>query len=122
MSGTTKRRVYIAGPMTGIANFNIEAFNDAEKMLKGSGYDVINPAGLFGRLARAISSKEEVINQFYQLPIGSHAKAMIDMELALLRTCDAIYLLRGWRNSRGAKRELKEAIDNGLDILEERKS
>ena len=43
----------------------------------------------------------------------------MDADLAAVRSCDAIYLLRGWENSRGAKKELAEAIAHGLTILQE---
>ena len=46
---------------------------------------------------------------------------MIEIELALLRSCDEIYLLNGWEESRGARRELKEALDHGLVIKQEEK-
>lgn len=117
MSGTTKERVYIAGPMTGIANYNIAAFNEAEEKLLEEGYDVINPARLFKPLAKVIASEADVLEHFHEYPRGKYAVAMIEMELALLRTCDAIKLLDGWKESQGAQRELAEAIENGLRVM-----
>ena len=46
--------------------------------------------------------------------------AVIEAELAALAKCDAIYLLQGWEDSRGAKRELWLALDKGLDVITER--
>lgn len=117
MSGTTKNRVYIAGPMTGMPNYNIAAFNEAEEKLLEEGYDVINPARLFKTLAKAIASEADVLEHFNEYPRGKYAVAMVEMELALLRTCDAIKLLEGWKESFGAQRELMEAIENGLRVM-----
>lgn len=37
-------KVYIAGPMTGLPEFNFPLFFEAEELLKGHGFEVINPA------------------------------------------------------------------------------
>ena len=47
------------------------------------------------------------------------ARAVMDADLAAVRSCDAIYLLRGWENSRGAKKELAEALAHGLQVMQE---
>jgi hypothetical protein len=47
------------------------------------------------------------------------AEQIMQADLAAVRSCDAIYLLRGWETSRGAKRELAEAIAHGLTIMQE---
>jgi hypothetical protein len=47
------------------------------------------------------------------------ARSILAADLAAVRSCDAIYLLRGWENSRGAKKELSEALANGLQVMQE---
>lgn len=47
------------------------------------------------------------------------AQSVMDADLAAVRSCDAIYLLRGWESSRGAKKELAEAIKCGLLVKQE---
>jgi hypothetical protein len=37
----------------------------------------------------------------------------------MLECCDAIYMLDGWENSKGANIEYQYAKDNGLDICYE---
>jgi hypothetical protein len=45
------------------------------------------------------------------------ARAVMDADLAAVRSCDAIYLLKGWESSRGAKKELAEALSHGLQVM-----
>lgn len=40
-------------------------------------------------------------------------------DLEMLRRCDAVFMLRGWRDSRGATAEHEEAVARGLEILYE---
>ena len=40
----------------------------------------------------------------------------IERDLEILSRCDIIYMLRGFRQSRGAKRELAKAKELGLEI------
>jgi hypothetical protein len=47
------------------------------------------------------------------------ARAVMDADLAAVRSCDAIYLVRGWETSRGAKKELSEALAHGLQVMQE---
>ena len=124
-------RIYCSGPMTNKPNLNRPAFDAAERRLTAQGHFVINPhhiSALFG-------SAEELAESFaihYDLPgarAGLHfpdlihgqdlAHAVMDADLAAIRSCDAIYLLRGWESSRGAKKELAEALAHGLQVMQE---
>ena len=42
---------------------------------------------------------------------------MIERDLEILSRCDAIFLLKGWRQSRGSKREYARAKELGLEII-----
>ena len=37
-------RLYLAGPMSGIKDFNFPAFNEAAEHLRKLGYEVFNPS------------------------------------------------------------------------------
>jgi hypothetical protein len=116
--------------MTGIPDHNRPAFDAAAKRLREQGHFVINPHDLtpiFGT-AEEIS---EAFAEAYANPLsnvksyGEHcsrmtlAASVMSADLAAVRSCDAIYLLRGWETSRGAKRELAEAIAHGLTVMQE---
>ena len=102
MTAKAKRRIYIAGPMTGLPGLNYAAFDAAAARLRKT-FDVCNPADTGRR---------------YGNP-GTEALAygrMIREEVLALRSCNAIYLLPGWERSEGARRELRIALEHGLDI------
>lgn len=87
--------IYIAGPMSGLENFNRNNFNMVAAMLKSIGHTVLNPA---------------------LLPDGLTYEHYMDIGLAMLRGADTIYLLEGWEHSEGAKREFNLAVRLRLDI------
>ena len=120
----TKMRLYLSGPMTGLPDHNRAAFDAAATRLRAQGHFVINPA----ELSALFGSEEEIGDAFkeaYADPLSSavsyegHCKRMtlassiMSADLAAVRSCDAIYLLRGWENSRGAKKELAD-LDVGI--------
>lgn len=133
-------RIYISGKMTGCPDLNRPAFDAAEKRLSEQGHFVINPhriSELFGTISKLFGTSEEIAESFaeyYRMldldanffnhtpatQILEHTRiacAVMDADLAAVRCCDAIYLLRGWESSRGAKKELAEAIACGLTIM-----
>lgn len=122
-------RIYISGKMTGLPDLNRPAFNAAEKRLTAQGHFVINPhriSELFGtaeelaesfKIFYAIEGKDSYVLKEELDRRASIARAVMDADLAAVRSCDAIYLLRGWENSRGAKRELAEAIACKLQVM-----
>lgn len=90
------RQIYLSGPMSGIEDNNRPAFFAAEGILQTFQWVVLNPArwsdeGPYATLLRR------------------------DLE-AVLRV-DAIAVLPGWENSRGATLEVAVAVTIGLPIL-----
>lgn len=122
-------RIYLSGPMTSLPDSNIHAFNAVAERLWAEGHFVINPANLsaiFGtgeeleRSFRAMYNlprKDGALQMEYIPHESALARAIMDADLAAVRSCDAIYLLRGWENSRGAKKELAEAIACRLQVM-----
>lgn len=90
-------RLYIAGPMTGLPDFNYPAFFEAEKRLQAVGYEVENPA------------RNE--------PEGTASwLAFMRLSLRQISTVDGIALLPGWIGSKGARIEHKLAVGLGLEV------
>lgn len=105
----TGKRIYIAGPMTGVARFNRPRFQQSARILRAQGWTVESPV----EIAAAFGSDNTIVTTPGMLD------AVIEAELAALAKCDAIYLLAGWEDSRGAKRELWLALDKGLEVIVE---
>ena len=83
-------RIYVAGPMTGLPKYNLPAFAAATLELRALGYDAVNP----GRRGAD--------------PAKTWADYMRD-GLRDVLACDAVALLDGWENSRGARLEVNVA-------------
>lgn len=89
-------KIYIAGKITGNENYK-DHFKQAELKLKSEGHQVINPTWK---------------------PLGLTYKQYIDMGLMELSQCDGIYLLDGWKESKGARLEKQYSETIGLEIIE----
>jgi ATP-dependent Zn protease len=115
---TNTKTIYIAGPMTGHKNFNEEAFDNAERRLSNRGWDVISPI--------AVERVDGVVftgrsgNESIKEMTGETIKDIVERDISLLcHQCDAIYMLRGWKKSKGATAECYVAKWLGLDIYYE---
>lgn len=90
------KKIYIAGPMTGLPEFNKPAFNAKAEELRKEGFIVLNPA---------------------VLPEGLEHHEYMDICLPMVQVADAIYMLFGWENSKGATMEHEYAFDIELPII-----
>ena len=91
-------KIYISGPMTGYDDFNRKEFNKAALQIDIKGDTPINPAILPDSLTQA---------------------EYMDICLAMLRAADAIYMLNGFEESKGAMCELAYAEKLGLKVMEQ---
>jgi len=89
--------IYITGPMSGLPDLNFPAFHAAAAKLRAEGHTVINPAEINADVAG-------------QRPWDFYMRA----DIVELTKCEAIYLLNGWRDSKGALLEFTIAV--GLDM------
>ena len=92
------KRIYIAGPMTGLPDFNYPAFNAAAARMRALGFEVENPA------------------ENPEPPCKSWLGYM-RMAIRQLVTCDIVALLPGWKGSRGARIERWLAGMLGLKVV-----
>jgi hypothetical protein len=88
-------RIYLAGPMSGLPDFNYPAFHQAAKQLRGQGFHVENPA-------------ENAAPE-----CGSWA-AYMRLALRQMLTCNRVVFLPEWEHSKGAQLEYEIAMR--LDI------
>jgi hypothetical protein len=91
------QRVYISGPMTGHPDLNFPAFHAAAEQLAARGFTVVNPCDVLTTPG---------------LPWVDYLRA----DIRALCDCDAMALLPGWQNSRGAQLEQYVAYQLELDI------
>jgi hypothetical protein len=93
-------RVYIAGPMSGQPEWNYSAFYEAENRLEDWGFDPVNPARHFRDPDNAPSWRE---------CLRKAIRAMMD--------CEAVVVLPGWQESKGAVLEVDIARALGWEVL-----
>lgn len=90
-------KVYLSGKITGDPDYKTK-FAAMEKKLTEQGYQVFNPA---------------VFPNIFE-----YEDFMI-LDFMALSFCEAIYLLKDWKDSKGAVREYKEALRLGLKVFAE---
>lgn len=96
-------RIYISGPITGYTNLNEPAFRQAAARVEA--------------IFRAEAVVPHDICQADPMcPSSVWCHAMVAC-LDTLATVDAVYFMDGWQNSRGARREMVEALRLGLRLI-----
>lgn len=100
------RRIYLAGPMTGIAEHNYPAFREVSAWLRGKGHYVYSP---HERLPQTDGDRVGTVEL---------RQAFADYARFICLEADTLVLLPGWKNSQGAKAEHQLAVNCGLDMIE----
>ena len=96
--------IYIAGPMRGHDDGNYPAFYEAEKLLTAKSiWNTVNPA----RMDEETSGGYGTVNY----------KDALKRDLDEIFEADAMYMLRGWEKSEGARVEHALAIYLGLSLM-----
>ena len=90
-------KLYIAGSMSQLPEFNYPAFMDAERQLVAAGYEVENPA-----------RPGQVDGWTWQDYMKRGIRQMLD--------CEGVALLPGWDRSRGARLEHQIATALGMHV------
>lgn len=92
------KRLYVAGPMSGLPDLNFPAFHAAAAKLRASGYDVVNPAEI-------------------NVDPSAGWVECLRKDIAQLVTCDGIALLPGWEKSKGAALECHIATALQMKVI-----
>lgn len=108
--------IYIAGPIRGIPWYNADAFVAATEYWENIGLRVVNPLAL-DREAGLYVEDLPPDTDWSKEPPGFDLRACIDRDVKALSECSAIYLLRGWRDSVGARAEHALAVWLGLHVF-----
>lgn len=88
--------LYISGPISSDMEQYKTKFDAAESYLNWKGHTVLNPAGH---------------------PPGMKYEDYLDIDLAMVRAADGIVMLKDWKQSSGAKLELKYAMQIGIKVF-----
>jgi hypothetical protein len=98
-----KIKVYIAGPISGMPDYNRQAFADMADKLRRSGFDAVNPHETCSGIV-ADNDKD------------LWAKCM-KADIKQLMDCDYIMLLPGWNKSKGCRIEIALCKELGIEEL-----
>jgi len=91
-------KIYLSGPMTGSADFNYPAFNEAAQKLRTLGFIVENPAESTP-------------------PVCGTWQGWMRSAIKQMAGCDMVATLDGWLSSKGAMIEVRLAFDLGLKVV-----
>lgn len=99
--------VYLAGPMTGIKDFNFPAFFAAAKRLEADGHTVFNPAAEDLKSWKTMAGVKKHAN--YRDCLRKDLNWILDK-------AECIAILPNWQRSKGVKAELALAKALGIEI------
>lgn len=94
------QKMFLSGPMTGIANWNHDKFNEVAAEFRMAGFEVCSPA------------------EFFDGDTTLERSAYMRESIKWLLEADTVVLLPGWQESEGAKLEAKIGDELGLIMVE----
>jgi hypothetical protein len=105
-------KIYIAGPMSGLKNWNFPAFFQAERLIKSLGHEVINPAHNNGE------TLELALKDAGPVDRPNHSwEHYIRRDVPMVMSCDAVCVLPGWQESKGAQLEVHIANELSMPVF-----
>jgi hypothetical protein len=113
-------KVYIAGPMTGLPQFNVPLFDHVARQLRKKGYDVVSPAELDSpeMRAAALKSKDGAYEPLKDATGETWGEVLArDVRVLSDQGIEGIVLLPDWWKSRGATLETTVGLLNGLKFF-----
>ena len=113
-------KVYLAGPMRGIPQFNYPAFVAGAAKLRADGHEVFSPAekDVEKHGDEMFTSNPDGDNDRAEAHFGFNLRVALAMDLAwICAEADAIALLPGWERSKGVAAEKATAEALGLKVI-----
>jgi hypothetical protein len=113
-------RIYLAGPMRGLKEFNFPEFHTYASKLRSEGHEVFSPAERdTERLGvdmseHNLTGDEEEASRVHGFNLR---EALAEDMMYICRKAEAVALLPGWENSRGARAEKAAAEALGLRLI-----
>ena len=113
---------YLAGPMRGVKDFNAPAFAQAAATLRADHHVVFNPAerdqAEFGDVLTSPTGSERTLARKTGMSTMALRREVFLADMTwICQHADAIALLPGWEQSKGATAEHALAIALGLDVI-----
>ena len=99
------KRVYIAGKMRGLPQYNFPAFRKYTAEWRAAGWEVVSPAEMDENIGFTENNPE---------PTKEFLKDAIKRDVLAILECDALALIPGWEGSKGVRVEI--ALADFLDI------
>jgi hypothetical protein len=97
-------KVYLSGPMTGYPEYNYPAFAAASKWLR--------------EVAQfEVESPHENPSPETPLPEDDMWEYYMKLCKKQVERCEAIVLMAGWPESRGARQELTWSVERGMNVI-----
>jgi hypothetical protein len=121
---TTPQRIYLAGPMRTIPEFNFPRFNAVAKALRAQGHYVFNPAQRDTERHGGVDISSGNMDGSIEKAKAQHGFSLRealgdDLDFICKKGCTLLVLLPGWEKSDGAQSEWRTAIalkSEGVEI------
>lgn len=97
MSELKKPKIYISGAITNNPEYKVQ----------------------FTRKYRELEKDYRVLTPLF-INVKLDWSEYMSIDLAMIDVCDCIYMMKGWRTSKGAVEEYRYAQEKGLKIIEEK--
>jgi hypothetical protein len=114
-------KIYLAGPMRGIADFNFPAFKKGASYLRANGNEVFSPAERdeadFGTTIQKKGDEHAFAESVGMTTEALRRRVFFFDAKYICEEAQAIALLPGWENSKGVKAEKALAEALGLDVI-----
>ena len=115
----TTRTHYLAGPMSGIPQFNFPEFDRVTTRLRDRGYTVISPAELDRPEVREASMASLTGTPLHEFDDEADTWGdFLSRDVKLVAdSCNSVILLPNWQGSKGARLEAFVAMQCGYPIF-----